>query len=73
VRRFYLDRKIDATGVSGVGCIAQGVQFSDGTCALRWLTKHRSTAFYDSIESLEAIHGHGGATAIRWHDPREVP
>ena len=61
---FQLQRDEDESGVSGVGVVAQGVMFDDGTAALRWLTEHKSTAVYESLDSLEAIHGHGGKTRI---------
>lgn len=67
-RRFILNRKEDASGVSGTGVIAEGVEFSDGTCALRWKTKHRCTGVYDSILVLEHIHGHEGRTVVVWID-----
>lgn len=66
MRLFELDRKVDASGVSGTGAVAQGVEFDDGTCVMRWQTKHRSTALYNSILELELIHGHEGATTVRW-------
>lgn len=65
-RTFKLVRHEDATGISGTGHIADGAQFSDGTCVLRWKTGHRSTCVYDSLESLIAIHGHGGKTRVTW-------
>jgi len=36
----------------------EGVVFSDGTVALRWLTAKRSTAVWDSMKDMLAIHGH---------------
>lgn len=66
MRLFYLLRLEDETGISGVGRVAEGVQFSDGTCVLRWLTMNGSTAVYDSSADLEAIHGHGGKTVLEW-------
>jgi len=65
-RVFKLWRIQDETGISGTGLIAEGVLFSDGTCALRWLTKHRSTALYENLATLVAIHGHGGKTQVRF-------
>jgi hypothetical protein len=62
LRVFYLYRKTDATGVSGTGIVAEGVRFSDGTCALRWRTETSSTAIYASLDDLVKIHGHEGAT-----------
>jgi len=68
--RFHLDRRTDESGVSGVGRVAEGVRFSDGRAALRWLTATASTAAYDSMADLVAIHGHGGKTLVAWDDER---
>lgn len=67
-KRFVLHRMEDESGISGTGIVAEGIEFSDGTCALRWKTKHRCTAVYDSILVLEHIHGHEGRTKIIWID-----
>jgi hypothetical protein len=64
VGEFFLVRDVDATGISGTGKVAQGFVFQDGTAALRWLTHTGSTGFYTSVEDLEKIHGHGGATRL---------
>ena len=64
MKTFELHRLEDATGISGTGIVAQGVEFDDGTCALRWLTEHRSTALYVSMRDVEAIHGHAGKTKV---------
>ena len=58
----------DASGISGTGRIAEGVRFSTGECVLNWLTAHRSQAIYADVETLHAIHGHGGATVLVWDD-----
>ncbi|MET9517454.1 hypothetical protein [Streptomyces sp. NPDC002994] len=67
-RRFTLVRNIDETGVSGTGVIVEGLEFTDGTVALRWLTGTTSTAIYASMRDVETIHGHGGKTRIVWID-----
>lgn len=67
-RRFRLVRDIDVTGVSGTGHVADGVLWPDGTASVRWLGPHPSIVFWDKAESLERIHGHGGATRIEWAD-----
>lgn len=64
MRPFTLHRDHDETGVSGTGTVAEGVVFSNGWCAMTWLTATTSVAFYPSIETLQAIHGHGGLTRI---------
>jgi len=68
MRRFLLVRTEDVSGVSGVGTVAEGTLFSAGKAVLAWTTKWRSVAVYDSIDELEHIHGHNGATRIQWID-----
>ena len=68
LRRFYLERDVDETGVSGTGRVAEGVLFSDGTAALRWVSEFTSTAVYASLRDLDAIHGHNGSTRIQFID-----
>ena len=65
-RLFRLIRHRDASGISGTGAVAEGVEFSNGKCALAWITTLRSVAIYDSIRELETIHGHNGATEIEY-------
>lgn len=68
MQTFELIRDVDVSGVSGTGVIAEGVQFSDGTVALRWVVgSYRSTSLWTSIEAVLAIHGHGGATYAEWN------
>ena len=71
-RRFVLVRKVDVSGISGTGLVAEGVQFTDGTCAIRWRGARRSTVLWNSIEDVEAIHGHEGATVIEWVDREQT-
>ena len=71
MRRFLLWRRVDATGTSGSGVVAEGVVCGDGSCVLRWRTATRSTAVYDSVADLLAIHGHGGATVPLWLDAED--
>ena len=69
VRRFALERDQDESGISGVGRIAVGAQFSDGQCVLKWLTHVNSLAVYPNIDALVRIHGHNGLTRLVWTDP----
>lgn len=80
-RRFVLDRQEDETGVSGTGVVAEGVEFSDGIVALRWIVPPgrpgtgwpTSVVFHDrGMESVAAIHGHNGKTRIVWLDEGEA-
>jgi len=68
MRRFYLVRNEDESGVSGSGKVAEGVEFTDGSCALRWLTHTACTGNYANIKQLILIHGHGGKTVVEWKD-----
>jgi hypothetical protein len=72
-RRFLLDRRVDGTGVSGTGPVAEGTEFSDGAVALRWRGATPCTAVWDSLAAAIAVHGHEGATVVRWLDPEPVP
>lgn len=68
-RRFRLEREQDVTGVSGEGLVANGVEWPDGSVTLRWAAPpFQTTVCHESIESVKAIHGHGGATAVTWLD-----
>lgn len=68
LRRFLLERHEDPTGTSGVGIVAEGVLFSDGSVALRWHSGTPSTILYESIDDLLEVHGHQGRTSITWKD-----
>lgn len=70
-RRFVLIRDVDPNGISGTGLVTEGVRFRDGVCAMHWVSAHRSTCVYDSVEDLLAIHGHEGNTRILWLDEAE--
>ena len=65
--RFELHRKIDATGVSGTGHVADGVRFGDGTCAVRWRTGTPTSAIYACMEDVRKIHCHH-ETRVEWVD-----
>lgn len=47
----------------------EGVVFSDGRVALRWLTAKRSVSVWDSLDDMLAIHGHPEYDSeLVWHD-----
>jgi len=68
MRRFYLQRDVDVSGVSGEGRVADGVQFEDGTMVIRWLGDRPSTVVWNSFFDAMQVHGHGGATRFVWID-----
>lgn len=63
---FELNRIHDATGVSGTGHVADGAVFPDGVTVVRWRGASATTTVHASMESVRAVHLHGGATEIRW-------
>lgn len=67
-RAFELHREVDVSGISGTGVVAEGVAFSDGTVALRWVGRTpTSVVFHDNgMASVEAVHGHDGKTRVVW-------
>ncbi len=67
-RTFELIRYEDVSGVSGTGAVAEGCVFSDGSVALRWRGAYASTAIWPDIDAVIAVHGHSGATVVRWLD-----
>lgn len=69
MRRFLLVRHEDITGVSGTGVVAEGVEFTDGSVAVRWSSHRPSTVMWESVDDAITIHGHSGRTVIRWVDP----
>ena len=68
MRRFVLYRREDVSGISGTGFVAEGVRFSDGAVALRWLRAPHTISVYPSVDALLAVHGHRGRTELRWVD-----
>lgn len=68
MRRFYLQRNVDASGVSGTGKVCEGCQHDTGVCSLVWLTGRGAVSFYPDIETLVNIHGHNGMTQLVWID-----
>lgn len=71
-RPFWLQRNHDVSGVSGIGIVAHGALWPDGTASVRWVGARPSTVFWDSMGDAEAVHGHGGHTCIVFADEAEA-
>ena len=71
MRLFQLHRNQDASGVSGTGIVAEGVEFTNGECALHWLSDKPCIALYANIETLKDVHGHGGMTKVVWIEAKK--
>jgi hypothetical protein len=65
-RLFELYRHKDLSGLTDVGTVAWGVEWPDKTATLRWHGEHPATAVWPSVEEILAVHGHEGATELRW-------
>jgi hypothetical protein len=68
MRRFVLRRNEDVSGTSGTGIVAEGCLFSNGFCALTWLTSLSSLSWYHSPDVLISVHGHDGKTILEYID-----
>lgn len=66
MRVFILNRHRDISGVSGTGIVAEGVVFANGKIVIAWLGEVACVGVYDSIDAVEKIHGHEGATTIEF-------
>lgn len=67
-RRFLLIRHEDASGVSGVGVVADGIEFTDGQCILSWRGRYHTSEILPNLKAVTDIHGHGGKTEVKWVD-----
>jgi hypothetical protein len=75
VRRFCLQRDVDVSGVSGVGVVAVGSEFTwrhDDKDYVRavlvWLNEGTVGIYEGGTPQVRRIHGHEGATRIVFHD-----
>lgn len=68
MKLFHLYRREDITGVSGTGPVVEGVEFTNGWCAIRWISNKSTLCFYQSLDDVKVIHGHGGRTELVVHD-----
>jgi len=70
-RQARLFRLVRRAGASGT--LAEGVEWSDGSVALRWRGPWVSTSTWDCVEALLAVHGTDGRTVLQWwSDPAPV-
>jgi hypothetical protein len=68
-RRFELYRFRDPSGGGGTGVVAQGTEYSNGWVSLAWLGQWPSMSVWPDIDSMLEVHGHLGASEVRWLDP----
>lgn len=71
MRRFYLLRENDPSGISGTGRVADGVEFESGWCAIQFhpgIIGVTTIYPYHDIADMMLVHGHRGKTHIVWID-----
>ncbi|MNJ90177.1 hypothetical protein D3C87_77710 [compost metagenome] len=69
IKRFYLQRNEDESGVSGTGIVVTGVEFPSGQVVIEWTASPvKSITFYPNIEAMISVHSHGGKTVLKWID-----
>jgi hypothetical protein len=76
MKRFTMYRKLDISATHDTNQVNppdepqfEGVVFSDGKVAIRWLTAKRSVAVWDSMDDMLAIHGHPEyGSVLVWED-----
>ena len=72
MKTFKFYRTKDVSGVSGTGYVAEGVVFDSGKVAISFYpvkpTYVSSVIVFNSMDDVEKIHGHDGATEIVWDE-----
>lgn len=66
VKIFTLNRKVDVSGVSGIGIVATGIIFKNKKVVICWEGKYQSIVHWDCIEDVEKINCHNGSTTIEY-------
>jgi hypothetical protein len=64
MRTFILDRKVDVTGTSGTGRVAEVVEFDNGLVVVAWRGSFPSIEVHSSLANVVRIHGHNGSTLL---------
>ena len=70
MRRFYLNRLKDETGISRTGRVLEGVITQSGRVFVEWRPPHKTLGVYDSLEQFCIIHMdcHPSCNEIVWLD-----
>lgn len=70
MRRFYLNRMEDQTGVSRTGRVLEGVLTQSGKVFVEWRPPHSTMGIYNSFEEFKIIHVdcHPSCNEVVWID-----
>lgn len=67
MRNFLLVRTDDPSGVSGLGVVAEGIEFTAGHVALSFYKPvPQAVSNFPSVQDMLKVHGHGNKTRVRW-------
>lgn len=81
MRRFQMYRKGDISATHDANqrnpsdqVQFEGVVFTDGRCAIRWLTAKGSTSTWDTFDDMMSVHGHPEyGSELVWLDDEKLP
>lgn len=62
MRRAFLQRNVDVSGVSGTGRVLEIVELQDGRICGTWLSETSSCIVHNNIDCAIYIHSHKGAS-----------
>lgn len=70
MRRFYLNRLKDETGISRTGRVLEGVLLQSGKVFVEWRPPHSTMGIYNSFEEFKIIHVdcHPSCNEVVWLD-----
>lgn len=63
---FVIIRETDNTGISGIGIVADGVQFKNGKCVLCWRGKIQTIVIHENIKSVMQLSCSHSKSKIKW-------
>lgn len=73
MRRFYLERAVDVTGISGTGIILYGVEWNvEGPCDVYWLGT-KTTGQYPSLAVVRSTHCYNNNAQVVFVDEHPWP
>lgn len=64
MKTFYLLRHEDLHGHAGLGVVAEGVIFDDGSAVMTWLTKWKTVTTFECVQAVHELHSHQGRTEV---------
>lgn len=66
MKRAFLQRNIDVSGISGTGRVLEVVELQDGRVCGTWLSETSSCIVHNNMECAAHIHSHNGASEFKF-------